>query len=136
MQVACFILGACIVRSPSWRPAYPHRPSHGPRWQLPHSQAHDLMSVQRQHALQSSSSPPPQAAGAGELALSGKDLSNEEIMAQLLSHSSLDGLQQQQSASQDGLPDGGSVDHRELVEQRHEAQVGFCHQCLSWVSSL
>ena len=135
MQVACFILGACIVRSPTWRPAYPHRPSHGPRWQLPHSQAHDLMSVQRQHALQSSSSPPPQAAGAGELALSGNDLSNEEIMAQLLSHTSLDSLQQQQGASQDGLSYVGSVGQKELAEQ-HQAQVGFCRQPLSWASSL
>lgn len=84
------------------------------------------MSVQQQHALQSSSSPPPQAAGAGELALSGKGLSNEEIMAQLLSQTSLDSLQRQQSASQAGLAHGGSVDQRELVEQQHEAQVGFC----------
>ena len=84
------------------------------------------MSVQQQHALQSSSSPPRQAAGAGELALSGKGLSNEEIMAQLLSQTSLDSLQRQQSASQAGLAHGGSVDQRELVEQQHEAQVGFC----------
>ena len=124
-------MGACIVRSPTWRPAYPQRPLHGPSWKIPHSQAHDLMSVKQQHALQSSSSPPPQAAGAGELALSGKGLSNEEIMAQLLSHTSLDSLQQQQSASQDGLADNGSVGQRELVEQQHEAQVGFYRQYLS-----
>ena len=103
---------------------------------MPHSQAHDLMSVQRQHALQSSSSPPPQAAGAGELALSGKGLSNEEIMAQLLSQSSLDTLQQQQGASQGGLADSRSVGQRELDEQQHEAQVSFCRQHLSWASSL